>query len=85
VAVPREAHHLTKGKRVIVDRDHHDRQRTLRRERRLQSDLWAGGQNDIDVTRAQLVVPAFESLRARSRHDFEDLAGLHQIAGKPPT
>jgi hypothetical protein len=71
VAVPREAHHLTKGKRIIVDRDHHDRQRTRRRERRLQSDLWAGGQNHIDVTRAQLVVAAFKSLRARSRPDFE--------------
>jgi hypothetical protein len=33
VAVPREAHHLTKGKRIIVDRDHHDRQRTRGRER----------------------------------------------------
>jgi hypothetical protein len=54
VAAPRETHHITKGKRILVDRGHHHRQCTRRRERRLQSDFWAGGQNNIDVTRAQV-------------------------------
>jgi hypothetical protein len=54
MAAPHEAHHITKGKRIIVDRDHHYGQRTRRRERRLQSDFWAGGQNNIDAARAQV-------------------------------
>jgi hypothetical protein len=74
VAAPREAHHITKGKRIIVDRDHHHRQRTRRRE--FQNDLWAGGQNNIDATRAQVCPCDRTGVR---------LAGLYQIAGKPPT
>jgi hypothetical protein len=63
---PRQACHVATGERIVVDSNHHDRQRPRNRKRRLQADFRANSKNDVGRARRELPVVDFVLVCVRS-------------------
>src|SRR5262249_29405278 len=63
---PRQACHVATGERIVVDGNHHNRQRPRNRKRRFQADFWANSKNDVGRARRELLVTDFELVWVRN-------------------